>query len=704
MKTILRALSILLSMLILLSSVSVFSVAEPGSENLKSQSSELIDSSAKFTDVNATSWYKKYVDYVATHELMNGMTPDTFGPNLSLTRAMFVQILANFSGVNTENRNVSTPFTDVPSGKWYSPAVQWAAANSIVNGTSPDHFSPDDNIQRQQVCVMLIRFAGLKKIELNKVTESKSFKDDNRIQDYAKVAVDICKTAGIVDGMSDEFFAPRDFATRAQIAAIILRFCQNTGFLGAADIPDESEPPDDSIESEYPDAGFDKYKFDENPLVNNDSSNNFVLPSFDIDKTGFVRKGTKLSDLDGKTLMFYTGDNSSAWSYRDEYGESINEWIWFEQLRAELGLNIKYTIKQHQVAIDASLQDMNAGKQCDIIYTNHVAYPSSLCISRSLDNLINMNRLGASPGVCNNAMDLAKWGKGNRVIAPIGNVDVLWYNQLLTQELGLSDPHKLWEEGKWNWQSFSDYLNSAPENNNNGERLVAFAQWYKNASYIWPSTNGIQNIYIDNKAERPTIISNWEKGETYEAWEFITSVCDNINYSVLSNDYWGLYRGTTLMTATMYNQTYHGYGNDGYVQINWVPYPKSMNEHGRDICQWRGYAMMLPKRTVNPENVYAALKFMELWATRFTESIFDSLYISECLNFNYKQRKQYFDFVTNNMVFALPMNDFIDTNIRDDTKFFECFMGNAVFNVREEADKAATMLQDYILQCMKYGQ
>ena len=180
-------------------------------------------------------------------------------------------------------------------------------------------------------------------------------------------------------------------------------------------------------------------------------------------------------------------------------------------------------------------------------------------------------------------------------------------------------------------------------------------------------------------------------------------MCNNINYSVKSYDYQGLYNGTTLMTATMYNQTYRDCGNYNRVQINWVPYPKSMNEQGRDICQWRGYAMMLPKRTVNPENVYAALKFMELWATRFTESIFDGLYISECYNFNYKQRKQYFDFVTNNMVFALPMNDFIDTNIRDDTKFFECFMGNAVFNVREEADKAATMLQDYILQCMKYG-
>ena len=71
MKTILRALSTALSMLILLSSVSVFSVAESGIENLKAQSSELIDSSVKFTDVNASSWYKSYVDYVATHELID---------------------------------------------------------------------------------------------------------------------------------------------------------------------------------------------------------------------------------------------------------------------------------------------------------------------------------------------------------------------------------------------------------------------------------------------------------------------------------------------------------------------------------------------------------------------------------------------------------------------------------------------------------
>ena len=247
-------------------------------------------------------------------------------------------------------------------------------------------------------------------------------------------------------------------------------------------------------------------------------------------------------------------------------------------------------------------------------------------------------------------------------------------------------------------------MKSVPNKNKSGERLTAFVQWYKNASYIWPSTNGIQNICIDNQAESLSIINNWKNEATYEAWEFITDVCNGINYSNSANDYWGLYNGTTLMAATMYNQVYRDTDYSKTVQINWVPYPKSMNESGSDICQWRGHAMMLPKRTVNPENVYAALKFMELWATRFTETIFDNLYLYEYYNFNYKQRKQYFDFVTNNMVYALPMNDFIDTSIRNDTKFFECFMGKNEYNVREEADKAAAMLNDYIMQCMKYGQ
>ena len=113
---------------------------------------------------------------------------------------------------------------------------------------------------------------------------------------------------------------------------------------------------------------------------------------------------------------------------------------------------------------------------------------------------------------------------------------------------------------------------------------------------------------------------------------------------------------------------------------------------------------MLPKRTVNPENVYAALKFMELWATRFTETIFDNLNTFEYYNFNYKQRKQYFDFVTKNVVFALAMNDFTGSTLSSDTNFFKCFTGDPAYNVRTEATKGANIVQNYIKESMKFGQ
>ena len=81
------------------------------------------------------------------------------------------------------------------------------------------------------------------------------------------------------------------------------------------------------------DRGF-KYNFDQNPLINRDRQQNKGLaPSFNIDDTGFVRAGTKLTDLNKKTLAFYTADNFAAWSYRNEKGVTIDEWEWFSQLK-----------------------------------------------------------------------------------------------------------------------------------------------------------------------------------------------------------------------------------------------------------------------------------------------------------------------------------------------------------------------------------
>ena len=455
-----------------------------------------------------------------------------------------------------------------------------------------------------------------------------------------------------------------------------------------------------------------KYNFDENPLINRDRNRNQTyLPSFNVDDTGFVRAGTKLADLKGKTLAFFTADNFAAWSYRNERGDTIDEWQWFKDLKSELGLNIKYTVKQHMNSVNAALQYMNSGKQCDLIYSNHVIFPSSICISRSITELVNINNLGSSPGVCKNTMDICKWGNTLRLISPIGVVDVIWYNQTLTSELKLSDPHKMWEAGKWNWDTFEAYMLSIPKTTLDGRELKAFVQWPSNASYIWPSTNGSPRIYIDADNDLPALINNWDKPATLEAWEFITNVCNNVNYDASAEvtpgvqaAHIGLYEGTTIMSATMYTQVYRDTEYSKNIQINWVPYPKSNNEGGVDVCQYYGFGMMLPKKTAKKDNVDYALKFMELWATRFTETVFDNLNTFEYYNFNYKQRKQYFDFVTGNVVFALAMNDFSGSGVGSETNFFKCFTGDPAYNVKTEAQKAANLVNTFVIESIKFGQ
>ncbi len=297
---------------------------------------------------------------------------------------------------------------------------------------------------------------------------------------------------------------------------------------------------------------------------------------------------------------------------------------------------------------------------------------------------------------------MVRWGEGNRVISPIGNVDVLWYNQTLTQELGLSDPHKLWEEGKWNWNSFKDYLDSVPERNPSGEELVALVQWPTTAAAIWPSTNGDPAICLDSSASIPMILNNWSAPSTVEAWEFITDVCNNVNYGNSSEispgnqkEYLGLYNGTTMMSL-----------DDVFADIpRYRVFQENTDKLGAvsEILEFErtGYSTVArrsndaAKRTSKPDNIPIALKFMELWASRFTESIFfDNLNLFEYYNFNYAQRKQYFDFVTQNTVFGLPMNDFTGSNLNTDTNFSNAFTGDPRYNVAEEAGKAKKYCYD----------
>ncbi len=188
---------------------------------------------ATFPDVAEGSWYAEFVDYASENKLMNGNADGSFNPNGKLTRAEFVQILANLAGVDTTNREVDTGFDDVESGSWSAPAVKWAVDNKIVNGMSPTEFKPNANIERQQICTMVVRYAtDYAKVELPKTADKIDFADEAEIADYAKDAVVVCQQAEIVNGMGDNKFEPKKDAERSQAAKIITVFHQLLGKIG----------------------------------------------------------------------------------------------------------------------------------------------------------------------------------------------------------------------------------------------------------------------------------------------------------------------------------------------------------------------------------------------------------------------------------------------------------------------------------------
>lgn len=188
------------------------------------------DSSKTFKDVKSTAWYKAAVDYVTSHGFMNGTTTTVFGIGQNVERGMFVTILARMAGVDTTSKgvnNVATKFTDVASGKYYTAAIKWASDNNIVNGTGKTTFSPTEKISRQDLCVMVVRFAEFKGIKLLAKEKEMTFTDASQISNYAKAAVKTCQMADIVNGHTSGAFAPRDTATREEAAQILYTLHKN---------------------------------------------------------------------------------------------------------------------------------------------------------------------------------------------------------------------------------------------------------------------------------------------------------------------------------------------------------------------------------------------------------------------------------------------------------------------------------------------
>lgn len=180
--------------------------------------------SSNFIDVARGSWYYDAVSYVASEGLMTGTGTNTFSPDGMTSRAQIVTILWRLSG---EPSALTGAFTDVPAGQYYSTAVAWASREGIVTGVGNNRFEPNTNITREQLSVMLYRYAQDCGYSTTSRANITGYYDYARVGSYARDALSWAVGAGLITGTTTTTLSPQNTANRAQVATILMRFCEN---------------------------------------------------------------------------------------------------------------------------------------------------------------------------------------------------------------------------------------------------------------------------------------------------------------------------------------------------------------------------------------------------------------------------------------------------------------------------------------------
>lgn len=181
-------------------------------------------SKTKFNDVSANDWFASAVDYVTGKGMMNGTADNAFSPKANTTRGMVVTVLYR---LENQPSTSAASFTDVASGAYYANAVAWANANGIVSGYGSGKFGPNDKVTREQLAAILYRYAQNKKYDVSGAKSLDGYTDAQSVSSYAVPALQWANAAGVVTGKSGSKLDPKGYATRAEVAAMLMRFCEN---------------------------------------------------------------------------------------------------------------------------------------------------------------------------------------------------------------------------------------------------------------------------------------------------------------------------------------------------------------------------------------------------------------------------------------------------------------------------------------------
>ncbi len=182
-------------------------------------------SSIPFTDVSDTAWYYEAVSYAYANKLFNGTSATTFSPDTQMTRAMLVTVLYSMEGNPAVSGSLS--FQDVASNAWYRNAVLWATQKGIVSGYSTSEFGSDDIVTREQMALILYGYAKNKGYDVSAQGSVSGFSDVKSISNWALDSVEWAVGESLLSGKTGGKLDPTGGATRAEVAQILMRFCQN---------------------------------------------------------------------------------------------------------------------------------------------------------------------------------------------------------------------------------------------------------------------------------------------------------------------------------------------------------------------------------------------------------------------------------------------------------------------------------------------
>lgn len=182
------------------------------------------DPQMPFSDAKPGQWYYSSVKYCSVNGLLKGMSDTKYGLNETVTRAMFVQSLANLEGITTEDLSgEETPFTDIKSSHWYYTAVEWARQNGIVGGMSENTFAPNAALTRSQMARLFCQYAKYKGMNTDLAADLSAFTDASKIPDWAKEGMSYCVARELFVGDKGKL-TPNSKATRAQLAVVMYKF------------------------------------------------------------------------------------------------------------------------------------------------------------------------------------------------------------------------------------------------------------------------------------------------------------------------------------------------------------------------------------------------------------------------------------------------------------------------------------------------